>query len=210
MERFLYEIAMWLPGILLALSIHEFAHAWTAVRLGDPTPKHLGRLTLDPLRHIDPVGLLLLVLIHIGWAKPVPVNPAYFRRPRRDMALVALAGPMSNLLSALPAALTLRFHLLAALPAPLQGLETLLFAFVFISLVLAFFNLFPVAPLDGWRIVASLAGPRPWVFHMERWGGLMLLLVLLVFPRLGLDVIGWWLAPWMRLAGQVFLGMPLG
>ena len=209
MERFFYELAMWLPGILLALSVHEYAHAWTAVRLGDPTPKLMGRLTLDPLRHIDPVGLLLLVLIHIGWAKPVPVNPAYFRRPRRDMALVAVAGPLSNLLSALPAALILRTGVLTHLPGPLQGLETLLFAFVFISLILAFFNLFPVAPLDGWRIVASLAGPRPWVLTMERWGGLMLLVVLLVFPRLGVDVIGWWLVPWMRLAGQVFLGMPL-
>lgn len=209
MERFLYEMAMWLPGILLALSIHEFAHAWTAVRLGDPTPKLLGRLTLDPIRHIDPVGLLLLILIHIGWAKPVPVNPAHFRNPRRDMALVAFAGPLSNLLSALPVAWLIRSGVLQHLPGPLQGLEAMLFAFVFISLVLAFFNLFPVAPLDGWRIVASFAGPRPWVFQMERWGGLILLGVLIVLPRLGLDVIGWWLVPWMRLAGMLFLGMPL-
>lgn len=209
MERFLYELAMWLPGILLALSVHEFAHAWTAVRLGDPTPKLLGRLTLDPLRHIDPVGLVLLVLIHIGWAKPVPVNPAHFRHPRRDMALVAFAGPLSNLLSALPAALLLRSGLLQGLPGPVGSLEAMLFAFVFISLVLAFFNLFPVPPLDGWRILSSLVGPRPWVIQMERWGGLLLLAVLLLLPRLGLDVIGWWLVPWMRFAGMLYLGMPL-
>ncbi len=209
MERFFYDLAMWLPGILLAMSIHEYAHAWVAVRLGDPTPRQMGRLTLDPVRHIDPVGLLLLVLIHIGWAKPVPVNPAHFRNPRRDMALVALAGPVSNLLTAFPAGLVFQLGVLGNLPAPFQGLQVMLFAFVFISLVLAFFNLFPLPPLDGWRILSSLVGPRPWVLQMERWGGLLLLVVLLVLPRVGLDVLGWWLRPWMRWMGQVFLGIPL-
>lgn len=209
MTGFLYELALWLPGILLAMSIHEYAHAWVAVQLGDPTPKRMGRLTLDPVKHIDPIGLVLLILIHIGWAKPVPVQPANFRRPRRDMALVALAGPLSNLITAIPVGILIRMGGFQILPGAIQGLESIAFAFVFISLILAVFNLFPLPPLDGWRITSSLVGPRPWVLAMEQWGVLILLMVLVVLPRVGVDVLGIWIRPWMRLAGEMILGIPL-
>lgn len=151
--------------LLISLTIHEAAHAWTADRLGDPTARRLGRVSLNPIVHIDPIGTVLLPLVAalshlplIGWAKPVPVDTRNLRDPRRDFMLVAAAGPISNLLQAFAAALVLR-ALTAA--APVQGvLAGTLFLAVEINLLLAFFNLIPVPPLDGGNVLLGLLPPH--------------------------------------------------
>ena len=156
--------------LLISLTIHEAAHAWTADRLGDPTARALGRVSFNPAVHIDPIGTLLLPLIAaishlplIGWAKPVPVNPRNLRHPRRDFVFVAAAGPVSNLVQAVVAALCLRLVLAATGDAEGAGArfaaETLYLA-VQINLLLAFFNLIPVPPLDGGNVLLGLLPPR--------------------------------------------------
>jgi Zn-dependent protease len=153
----LLSIAIPLGIVLLALTIHEAAHAWTADKLGDPTARLLGRVSLNPIVHIDPIGTILLPLLAafsglpiIGWAKPVPVNIGRLRQPRRDFMVVAAAGPISNLLQAVVAALVV--HLL--LPGGI--LPDVLRAAVTINIFLALFNLIPVPPLDGGNVLAGL------------------------------------------------------
>jgi Zn-dependent protease len=151
--------------LLISLTIHEAAHAWSADKLGDPTARMLGRVSLNPLVHIDWIGTVLLPIIAaasglplIGWAKPVPVNTSNLRNPRRDFMIVAAAGPISNLLQAVAAAVLLR-----AVFDPAAGpnaVVSLLTSAVWINLLLAFFNLIPVPPLDGGNVVLGLMPPR--------------------------------------------------
>jgi Zn-dependent protease len=154
-----------LPILLLALSFHEMSHGWVAERLGDPTARSLGRITLDPRPHIDPVGTLLFPLLLalsglpvFGWAKPVPYNPRNLSQPGRDDALIAAAGPLSNLLLAIGGAIVFRLVIAAG---PVQGsvlhaAAVVFFAFVLINLILCLFNLIPVPPLDGGGILVNL------------------------------------------------------
>ena len=150
--------------LLISLTIHEAAHAWTADKLGDPTARMLGRVSLNPLVHIDWIGTVLLPLISaisglplIGWAKPVPVRMSNLRQPRRDFMLIAAAGPISNLLQAVVAALVFR----AVFTADDGGLMLwVLDRIVKINLLLAFFNLIPVPPLDGGNVILGLLPPR--------------------------------------------------
>jgi Zn-dependent protease len=145
--------------LLISLTIHEAAHAWTADRLGDPTARALGRVSLNPAVHVDPIGTLLLPLMAalthlplIGWAKPVPVNPRNLRHPRRDFMIVAAAGPISNLLQAVVLAGVIR-----VVPLPPAHLAVgILQEAVLVNLLLAFFNLIPVPPLDGGNVLAGL------------------------------------------------------
>jgi Zn-dependent protease len=146
--------------LIVSLSVHEAAHAWTADRLGDPTARRLGRLTLNPISHIDPIGTVLFPLIAIvsglpllGWAKPVPVNPHNLASPRRDFAIVALAGPVSNLLMAMAAAVLLKL-LFPIGAAPSFG-SMLVARAVSLNVVLAVFNMLPVPPLDGGNVLAG-------------------------------------------------------
>lgn len=152
MSEFVWQFLVWLPAVLVALALHEAAHAYTADTLGDPTPRRLGRVTLNPLVHLDLMGTLLLVVVHFGWGKPVPVDPRYFRQPRRDMMLVALAGPLANIITATIFGLGLRIvdHELSPL------VYTAVDALVLISLLLAVFNLLPIPPLDGSKILVGL------------------------------------------------------
>ena len=152
--------------LLISLTIHEAAHAWTADRLGDPTARILGRVSLNPARHIDPIGTLLLPLIAaltrlplIGWAKPVPVDTRRLRNPRRDFMIIAAAGPISNLLQAIVAALVFR-ALGGDYPLPSSVWEYALLVAVDVNLLLAFFNMIPVPPLDGGNVVLGLLPPR--------------------------------------------------
>jgi Zn-dependent protease len=153
-------------SILIAISVHEWAHAYTAYRFGDPTAQREGRLTINPISHLDPLGALMFLFVGFGWAKPVPVNPMFFKHPKRHMALVALAGPFSNLVLALLAfigsALLLNstgfsiFTLLspdADLPTSTRVLAQILGSSVFVNLGLMAFNLIPIAPLDGSNIL---------------------------------------------------------
>lgn len=159
-------------AILIAISVHEWAHAFMANRLGDPTAEQQGRLTLNPIAHIDLLGALMFIMIGFGWAKPVPVNPLYFKKPNRDMAIVALAGPVSNLILATIAFFAL-FFISGSVNASPQGLldiprttatltilTAILQSSLFVNLALMAFNLFPVAPLDGSNILRNFIPRR--------------------------------------------------
>ena len=198
--------------LLTAFSIHEFAHAWTANYFGDSTPRINGRLTLNPLAHLDPMGSLMLVVAGFGWAKPVPVNP-YTLRQRAPSALmwVALAGPLSNFLMALIAAIPFQINLItidqlyasfsaqssAILPTP----AGFLWDFISINLVLMLFNLIPLPPLDGDKIVDFFL-PEKWRDSMAKvrpYGPLILIALFLVGPSLGIDILGMIIGPPFRL-----------
>ena len=154
----LLSLLVSVPGLLLCLSLHEAAHGYTAYRLGDPTAKNAGRLTLDPLKHLDPVGTICLLFFHVGWAKPVPVNTWYFKNPRRDTALVSLAGPVSNFLLA-AVLLFIRQFLIFSSVMPVYVLGLMVHYAAIMSIGLGVFNLIPVPPLDGSKILFSFL---PW------------------------------------------------
>lgn len=173
----LQEILIRIPVLLIVLTVHEVAHGYIAMRLGDPTARNLGRLSLNPLRHLDPIGAICMLLFRFGWAKPVPVNTRYFKNPKRDMALCAAAGPASNFIMAFIGvvlfyfsayfigfrgegiSIVLRYSVLDRFLSGITFAERLKFvwllflqSFVFMSLSLGLFNLIPVPPLDGSRI----------------------------------------------------------
>ena len=186
MNDILTDLLLLAPPLLFALTIHELAHGLVANALGDPTARLAGRLTLNPLKHLDPLGTLAFFLIKFGWAKPVPVNPGYFRHPRQDMLWVALAGPASNLVLAVVSALLIKVvQLLLQLPlgnlgaAVLFPLGAMLVASVWINLVLAVFNFLPVPPLDGGRILAGLLpeGMARGLRRVEPYGFFLVLLL---------------------------------
>ncbi|PLX43618.1 MAG: site-2 protease family protein [Deltaproteobacteria bacterium] len=162
------EAIIWIFAILIAITIHEASHAWMADRLGDPTPRNAGRLTLNPIAHIDPIGAIMFIIARIGWAKPVPINPSYFRKPRRDDFLVSAAGPASNIVTALIMALIFKGLLLwsppmghaADTPSALFFATKVAYISVWLNVGLAFFNLIPVPPLDGSGILMSLLPPH--------------------------------------------------
>ena len=160
-EVFYYILRI--PIVLLSLSVHEVAHGYAAYKFGDPTARNLGRLSLNPLKHIDPIGALCMLLFGFGWAKPVPINTRYFKKPKSGMALSALAGPMSNLIMAFVAFVTriyiFRFGAAEILTNP-NGIVYMLFLFFteffYLNISLAVFNLLPIPPLDGSRILFYL------------------------------------------------------
>lgn len=182
-----------LVTLIIALTLHEFAHAFVADRLGDPTPGLAGRLTLNPLRHLDPMGSLMLILAGFGWAKPVPIDPsALRRRTPAGVMWVSLAGPLTNLCLALLAALLLRSRVLPAvssasfLPSPLQ----FFFEFTFINLALFLFNILPLSPLDGDKVIEFLLPPqwRSTFAALRPYGPLFLILLVFILPRLGVNL----------------------
>lgn len=152
---FLTGIVAGLPGIVIAMVIHEYSHARMADFLGDFTPRMQGRLTLNPAAHVDPIGLLMLFLVHFGWAKPVQINPTNFSNPRRDDILVSLAGPASNLITAFIALILL--VLLAKFDFPLsEGLLVVFNLIIVYNINFAIFNMLPIPPLDGSHILRNL------------------------------------------------------
>lgn len=183
--------------MLLGMVCHEVAHGWVAYKNGDPTARNLGRLTLNPLPHIDPMGTLMFVLTAlaspfiIGWAKPVPVNPRYFKDPRRGMMLVSVAGPATNFLLAILFAIGFRLAA-SGMGSPGTTQEFLLAmcrAGVWINLALCWFNLMPVPPLDGSKIVAGILPPHLAYKYLsiERYG-LIIVMILLASGLLGMVV----------------------
>jgi Zn-dependent protease len=163
--------------IFIGFPIHEFAHALAAFQLGDSTAKLFGRLTLDPRAHIDPMGALLILIAGFGWAKPTPVNPYNLRGGRSGEALVALAGPISNLILAVLAALPLRYILMTGMDVPPLVVNTLGFL-VYFNLLLMIFNLVPIPPLDGSKVLFALMDRQTemrWRPVLEQYGFLILL-----------------------------------
>jgi Zn-dependent protease len=195
------------PGLLLAFTIHEFAHAWTGWRLGDDTPRRMGRLTLDPLAHLDPLGLVFVLLSFwygfvVGWAKPVPINPRNFANPRRDSVLVAIAGPISNLLQ-VPFWLILLYGF--GLVAKARGHQYLQFdgtdpeslicrimiEGVVTNFLLAAFNMIPIPPLDGHWVLEGLGGPPVTeIYNVIRPYSMMVLLLVINFTPLDRILLG--------------------
>jgi len=190
------QIIILIPPFLLALTFHEFCHGYVAWRLGDPTAEQQGRLTMNPLKHLDPLGVLAFIIMKIGWAKPVPVNAGYFRNPLRGMMWVSLAGPGANFLLALASAVAVKLLLATAGLLPKYVLWPALnmaAASVWINLMLGFFNLIPIPPLDGSRILSAFL-PAEGVLFMHRiepFGFILLLLLfyLGVIPKLIMPMI---------------------
>ena len=163
------------PAVLVAVTVHEFAHALVADRLGDPTPRQLGRLTLNPIAHLDVLGTIFFVLFSFGWARPVPINPRNFANPRQGMLQVALAGPLANVTLAFAVGLLLKFQ------QPLGPFwEAMASMMVSINVVLAIFNLIPVPPLDGSRILEGLLPHEQAIAYsrIQPYGTIILLVLL--------------------------------
>ncbi len=177
------DLAIRIPVFLLALTIHEFAHGWVADRLGDPTARLQGRLTLNPLVHLDPIGAIAIVLIGFGWAKPVPVDARYLRRPRRDMILISAAGPVSNILLAAVVAFCFQMIPWAVVGAEwiwlAVPLRAMLRTAVWVNVLLAIFNLLPIPPLDGSRVLSGLLPLRQAISYsrLEPYGFVIIFLL---------------------------------
>lgn len=199
----IYTITTWVLPLLLTIILHEVAHGFVALQLGDTTAKRAGRLTLNPLTHIDVLGTLVMPIVLIivqapvlfGWAKPVPVNYNALQNPKRDMGLVALAGPVSNFVLAILFILLARVAV-AVLPSESPILTWILlnvYNGVSLSLIIGIFNLFPVLPLDGGRILVSLL-PEPYSSkyqETEQYGFFILMGLLFVLPMMGFNVVSW-------------------
>ena len=175
-----------LPGIIIGLSFHEFAHAWVSDKLGDPTPRRQGRVTVNPMAHIDPIGFLALLLVGFGWGKPVQIDPGYYKHRRRDEFLVGIAGVTMNLLIAIIFSIPAKMMLKAFSGAPASDLVyntySIIFYIVTINIVLMIFNLIPCPPLDGWGIITQLfrLDRYSWWYTVYRYGT-WILLALIVF-----------------------------
>jgi len=201
------------PPILLALTFHEYAHAYVANRFGDDTAKQSGRLSLNPLRHLDPLGTIMIFLVHFGWAKPVPVNPYRLKNPKKDMLWISAAGPLANMILALSSGILLRILLATSETPDRTSFMGLIIYVVFMSLqinlALAIFNILPIAPLDGSKILAGLLPDRfgKLFYFLERYGP-FILLGLIIFGRLtGVSLLGGIIWPFVKFFGNIFAGI---
>lgn len=219
----LLKLALWVPPLLFAVIIHEYSHGRAAERLGDPTARLMGRLTFNPIPHIDIVGSIifpgLLFLASggnmlFGWAKPVPVNPYNLRRPQKDMVWISLAGPGANLAAALACGLLIRLMGLLGLGAqgPWFPVHALLLFGLMINVVLAVFNLIPIPPLDGSKVLAGFLPYRLYAGYMklERYGMFIIIGLLLLGQVLGIHILGTIIMPALSLLVRLFAGIELG
>ncbi len=176
------------PVILLSLTVHEYFHGWTANKLGDPTAKMRGRLTLNPIAHLDILGTILMFIVGFGWAKPVPIDPRNFKDPKKDTILVAIAGPLSNLAMALAAGLALRFMIPKMVSGEIssEGIYSVIAIILILTLVygiaLAVFNMIPIPPLDGSRVLYGIL-PNRYAYAYSRFEpyGVFFLFALFIF-----------------------------
>ena len=202
MDNFLIGAITSLPGIIIAMVIHEWAHARVAYALGDFTPRMMGRLTLNPAAHIDPIGLLLLFIAHFGWAKPVQINPYNFSNPRRDDILVSLAGPGANFVTAF---VTLIFMaILTKINFPMsEGMYLVFSGIMIININFGIFNLLPIPPLDGSHVLRQLLPEELAIKfdELQRYNMIILIIILMT------PVVSWILVPIQRLILGIFSGI---
>lgn len=205
-----------LISLVISIAIHEFFHAWMANHLGDPTPKRLGRITLNPIAHLDIFGAIMILLsvysgVGFGWGKPVPFNPYNTRRdPRTAMGIVGFAGPLSNLLLAMVFAVPLRFS-----SVPVPGLVEFLVILVSVNISLAVFNLLPLPPLDGYSVLMAILNAirKPWatrffqsLARIEAQGPIILLLIFMLDTWMPFSIIGTLTSPLRDFLGKLILG----
>lgn len=187
----------WFVAIIIAITFHEFSHAWASYMLGDPTSKNLGRLTLNPLKHLDLIGTLLLVFVGFGWGKPVPFNPYNLKNQKWGPALVSVAGPVMNITLALVFGIGLKLIVVYSNLPMTNGLIQLLNAIVIINIILAVFNLIPVPPLDGSKILYAILPQRfsGAVVTLEKWGPFVLIFMVIfagtLFGALFSVIVNW-------------------
>ncbi|MCF7741149.1 MAG: site-2 protease family protein [Candidatus Marinimicrobia bacterium] len=209
----LQTIVLLVPPILLALSFHEYMHGWVANKLGDPTAERNGRLTMNPLAHLDPFGTLMIFLVHFGWAKPVPVNPINFENPKQDLTFVSIAGPLANMFLALLSGILLRIvgsGLFNFLPINfLRPFYQMIVLSLQINIALAFFNLLPLPPLDGSKILFGLLPDE--YDHIAVWlrqyGGFILMGLILFGYLTNVSIIGGFLRPFINFFSRLFGGI---
>jgi len=201
------------PPILLALTFHEYAHAYAAYRYGDDTAKQSGRLSLNPLRHLDPLGTIMIFLVHFGWAKPVPVNPSRLGNPKKDMLWISAAGPLANMVLALASGLLIRVLLVMGnTPDRHTAIGLLFFILIMslqINLALAIFNILPIAPLDGSKILSALLPARygKLIYFLERYGPFILIGLILFGQATGVSVLGGLIWPFVDFFSALFAGI---
>jgi|TARA_B100000085_G_scaffold163020_1_gene148278 Zn-dependent protease len=196
-------LALLIPVLLFALVFHEFSHGWVAYKLGDPTAKHQGRLTLNPIAHLDPFGSLMILFVGFGWAKPVPVDSRYLANPRVDMMKIAFAGPASNLLLALISGILIR------ITGYMGPLTSMLILFTQINISLAVFNMIPIPPLDGSQIFSGLMirkNPNL-VMQLQMYGPQILMGLILFGMFTGVSIIWALMRPFVSLFMFLFAGM---
>ena len=197
-------LVLLIPSLMFALSFHEFSHAWMAKKCGDDTAANLGRLSLNPLAHLDPIGSLMILFVGFGWAKPVPVNSFSLNNPRKDMMKIAAAGPAANLLLALIASLIFRASNIIDI-----NLDYLLFYFIQINISLAVFNMIPISPLDGSQIFTGyLSKNNPDLAQKIQSYGPQFLLGLILFGYItGISIIWLFISPIVKVFMYIFAGI---
>tara|TARA_Y100000589_G_C27051703_1_gene587591 strand:+ start:259 stop:876 length:618 start_codon:yes stop_codon:yes gene_type:complete len=196
-------LVLLIPVLLFALVFHEFSHGWVANKLGDPTAKNQGRLTLNPMAHLDPIGSMMILFVGFGWAKPVPVDSRYLANPRKDMMKIAFAGPASNLLLAFIGGILIRITGYAG------PLSSMLILFTQINISLAVFNMIPIPPLDGSQIFSGIMirkNPQL-VMQLQMYGPQILLGLILFGMFTGISIIWAFMSPFVNFFMFVFAGM---
>lgn len=211
MLNYLLGFVLSAPAILWALTVHEVAHAWVADRFGDSTARLAGRITLNPIKHIDIIGIISMFLFRFGWAKPVPVNPLFLRNPKRDIILVSLAGPAVNLLSGIVFSLLLRLMLSANFHASFFPFYAIVIYAVLFNFVFCLFNLIPIPPLDGSQVLYNLLPPA-WAqgyARFSRYGMFFLLGIILLGYLTGFSLLWSWIGPVVGFATRIFVGQDI-
>lgn len=205
MANYIVDI-LFIPPILLALTVHEYFHGYVALKMGDPTAQYAGRLTFNPIKHIDLFGLIAFIFFRFGWAKPVPINPLNFRDYKKGVIYTSLAGPLSNLALALIFGMILRFF-----PANinvLMPLHAMIGGALILNLIFCAFNLIPIPPLDGHHVLFAFLPPgyESFKLTLQKYGFLILVGIIFFDRITGIPILWGWIWPFTSLFGQLFAG----